>query len=492
MSKNDKKAAQQPKKEQKAAPKAPKQAPKAAPKVENPKSEEPVEPKVITISQAADTKNLTSRKHSGLSPDGQVKLLDLARRTFVEETDPELQFPQTVRKQVNDIVAIGIMCTFADHAANGDNTFAMVLQSQAYPTLSAAAKAIGFELPDVKLLPSGKEEGTVMLPAKEVKIPKEVKEQIKKEKEIREATKPELDPEKITSEEDVKKALEYMFVSSGGKRLPLLLTNAIEFMKKFRLHQAELAENTEEVKTRLAGYNSGDWLDDIFSYFMPPVFFTGIGRGMASVTDNEKSPIHAFTIFRDAIKDKESGEPVLDDQEIAHCVKSIVKWVCNTNIASNKKAIENLDAKKNKSEIEKCEAQIQKYNNILTYITSPSSEEVDTLLENQGTCFDEAGIQLTDECQRANATFNRVCKTFYGKQLSTADYKNLDSNVQQYAGYILNLFRDSGSQLASYKLANITDLEERTEEERAELIKEAKKNWQERKAKAKEGESKNA
>lgn len=491
MAKNDKKVAQQPKKEQK-APKTPKQAPKAAPKVENHKSEEVETPEVITVPQAAEVKNLTSRKHSGLSPDGQVRLLDLARRTFVEETDPELQFPQTVRKQVNDIVAIGIMCTFADHAANGDNTFAMVLQSQAYPTLSAAAKAIGFELPDVKLLPAGKEEGTVMLPSNQVSIPKDVKEKMKKEKEVREAEKPELDPEKLVSEEDVKKALEYMFVSSGGKRLPVLLTNAIEFMRKFRLHQAELAENTEEAKARFADYNSGDWLDDIFSYFMPPVFFMGIGRGMASVTDNEKSPIHAFTIFRDAIKDKESGEPVLDDQEIAHCVKSIVKWVCNTNIASNQKAIDNLDAKKNKTEIEKCEAQIQKYNDILAYITSPSSEEVDTLLDNMGTYFDEAGMQLATECQRANATFNRVCKTFYGKQLSDADYKNLATNVQQYAGYILNLFRDSGSQLASYKLANVTELEKRSDEEREQIVKEAKKAWVERKSKEKEEETKNA
>ena len=469
---------------QKKAPKRPAQVPAAA------AAAEVEEHEVVTLPQAANLKNLTDRKHSGLSPDGQVRLLDLARRTFVEETDPDLQFPQTVRKQVNDIVAIGIMCTFADDAANGDNSFAMVLQSQAYPTLTAAAESIGIKLPDIKALPSGKEEGTVMLPADKVKISKETKEQLQHAKKVREATKPELDPTKIESEEDVKKALEYMFVS-GGKRLPELLTGSIDFMKKFRMHQAEQAENTDEAKARFSNYNSGDWLDEVFKYFLPPIFFVGIGRGMATVTDIEKNPIHAFIIFRDAIKDKKTGVPVLDDQEIAYCVKSIVKWFCNTNIASNQKAIDNLDKEKNKSEIEKCEAQIAKYNNTLTYITSPTSDDVDTLLDNIGSKFD-AGGTLTTECQKANAMFNRVCGTYYGKQLSSVDYKNLDVNIQQYAGCILNMFRDPGAQLLNYNISNIADLEERSEEEKIEAVKAAKKESKERKDAEKEQEKKNA
>ena len=472
-------------------PKAPKQAPKPENKTGEVKTPETEAAEVVTIPQAADPKNLTSRKHSGLSPDGQVQLLDLAHRVFVEEKDPDLQFPQTVRVEVNKIVAIGIMCTFADHAANGDNTFAMVLQSQAYPTLSSAAEAIGIKFPDIKALPAGKEQGTVILQSNKVEISEETKKKLQEEKKIRESEKPELDPEKITSEEDVTKALQYMFLSSGGKRLPALMTEAIDFMKKFRMHEASLAENADEAKAKFENYNSGDWLDDVFSYFRPPVFFTGIGRGMATVTADKKNPIHAFIILRDAIKDKETGKPVLEDQETAYCAKSIMKWFCNTNIDSNQKAIDNLDPKKNKAEIEKCEAQIQYYNDILTYITSPSPEEVDTLLENVGTSFDEGGI-LTTECQEANATFNRICKSYYGKQLSDADYKNLGQNIQQYGYHIINLFRSAGEKIMDCGLSNIGELEERSAEEREAMIKEAKKRWAERKAAEKKEEEKNA
>lgn len=477
MAKDKKGAAQQPKKEVKTP-----KTPGKAPKVENPATEQVVESEAVSIPMISDPKKLVDRKHSGLSPDGQVRLLDLARRTFVEETDPDLQFPQAVRKSVNDIVAIGIMCTFADHAANGDNSFALVLQSQAYPTLTAAAKAIGIELPDIKALPAGKEEGTVMLPADKAKISKETKEQLKKEKEIREGEKPELDPEKITSEEDLKKALEYIFVSSNGKSLPKVLTTSIDFMKKFRLHEASLAENATEAKARFESYNSGDWLDDIFSYFRPPIFFNGIGRGMATVTEVEKSPVHAFIIFRDAIRDKETGEPVLEDQEIAYCVRCIVKWFCDTNINSNKKAIEELDKEKNKDVIVKCEEAIAKYNNILDYITNPSSAEADTLPDNIGAKFDAGGDQLTTECQAANSIFNKICKSYYGKQLSDADYKNLVTNVQQYCYHIINIFRAPGERIADCGIYNVTELEERTEEEKEALRKEAKKAWAERKS----------
>lgn len=492
MAKDKKNLSQKDAKKQEAkAPKAPQQAPKTATKVENPKVEDKVEEvENVNVSMISNPKNLTSRKHSGLSPDGQVHLLDLAHRVFVEEQDPDLQFPKETAIKVNKIVAVGILCTLADHASNGDDSFANVLHTQAYPSLASAAEDLGFKIPDIKALPAGKEEGTVMLEAKDVKVPAETKKKLQEEKKIREGEKPELDPEKITSEEDVTKALQYMFLT-GGKRLPILLTDAIDFMKKFRLHEASQAENAEEAKAKFESYNSGDWLDDVFSYFRPPVFFTGIGRGMATVAADKKNPIHSFIILRDAIKDKTTGEPVLDDQEIAYCAKSIMKWFCDTNIDSNKKAIENLDAKKNKTEIEKCEAQIQYYNNILTYITSPSSEEIDNLLENIGTSFDEGGT-LTKECQDANATFNRICGSYYGKKLSTSDYKNLSENIKQYGYHIINLFRAPGEQLVDCGTTYVSELEERTEEEREAMIKAAKKAWAERKNKQKEEEAKNA
>lgn len=497
MAKNNKNNKNLQKKEEKPKAKTPK-APAAAPttKTEDApapeKKDENVEDAQV-VAQAMNPEKILQNRRStrgGLSPDATVQALDLAHRVFVEETRPEFQFPIEVGQKVNKIVAIGILCTLADHAVGGEGTFATVLNSQGYPALAAAAKDLGFEIPDIKALPAGNAEGTVMLQADKVEVPADTKKQLKKEREIRQGEKPELDPEKITSAEDVTKALQYMFTTTGGKRLPVLITEAIDFMKKFRLHEASLAENADEAKAKFEAYNSGDWLDDVFSYFRPPVFFTGIGRGMASVCGTEGNPIHAFIILRDAIKGND-GNPVLEDQEIAYAARSIMKWYCDTMIESNNKAIENLDPKKNKSEIEKCEAQIQYYNNILTCITSPSSAEIDSLLDNIGSKFD-AGGTLTTECQKANATFNHICKSYYGKQLSDADYKNLNANIQQYGYHIINLFRPAGDKLMDCGLSNISELEERTPEEREAFVKESKKKLADEKAAAKKEESKNA
>lgn len=491
MGKSKQAAAKEQQKKEIKAPKTPGKAPEVKkPEVKKPeeKKEEKVEEAQVVAAAMNPGKILSNGRRGGLSPDATVQALDLAHRVFVEEKDPDLQFPKETAIKVNKIVAVGILCTLADHSVNGNDSFAAVLQTQAYPSLAAAAEDLGFKIPDIKALPAGKEEGTVMLDAKEVKVPAETQEKLKEEKKIREAEKPELDPEKITSEEDLKKALEYMFITQGGRRLTGTLVDGINFMKSFRMHEASLAENANEAKAKFEKYNSGDWLDDLFSYVQPSVFFTGIGRGMANVTLVEKNPIHAFIIFRDAVKDKETGNPVLSDQELAYCVKSIIKWYCSTNIESNNKAIEGFDKKKNAKDIEACTKRIEDLNTILDYITNPSAEIVDNLLNNIGSHFTDDGSTLAPECAAANAIFNQICKSYYGKQMSDADYKNLDANVQQYAGCIINMFRDSGAQAANYKIGNITELEERTAEEKEEILKQAKKDW----AKRKKASEKNA
>ena len=478
------------------APKGAPKAPAAAPKTAAKKQEEVIENAQLNEEQvrtlAGTNPDKLRQKMSTLSADMKILAFSLLEKTVVNPADPALAFPLEVRKKTNMLVALGTVTTLMDHCANGDDTFALLMQKTDYAALIDCAKAAGYdiELPDIKALPAT-EDGNVTVKAKDVKIGAETKKQLKKEDEIRKGEKPELDPTKIVSEEDLTKALEYMFLTHS-KRLPELMMQGIDFMKQFRLAEAERADNTEEAKARFETYNSGDWLDDLFTYVKPTIFFGGIGRGMASVVAVEKNPIHAFVILRDAIKDKQSGQPVLDDTEIAYCVKSIVKWCCNVNIESNKKSIENMDAKKNKTEIEKCEAQIQNYTNILDYITSPSFDEIDTLLENIGVDFTKDGGQLTQECQDANKTFNVICRSYYGKELSTNDYKNLGENIKQYGYHIINLFRSAGEQLTDCGLSYVSELEERSEEEKKALAEETKKAWAERKAKAKEEETKNA
>lgn len=445
----------------------------------------------MRVLAATDPGKLKQRMNT-LSADSRILAFSLLEKTIVNPIDPALAFPLEVRKATNMLVAIGTLTTLMDHCANGDDTFAMLMQKTEYAALIECAKGAGYDikLPEIKSLPVN-EKGQVVIDAKKVKIGESEKKKLQAEQKIREGEKPELDPEKISSEEDLEKALKYMFVTNN-RRITDILLEGIDFMKKFRMHEASLAENADEAKAKFENRTSGDWLDDLFGYVQPSVFFTGIGRGMANVTLVEKDPIHAFIIFRDAIKDKTTGMPILEDAEAAYCVKSIIKWYCNTHIDSNKKAIAELDPKKNASDIEKCNARIAELEKIIDYVTNPSADVVNELLNNIGSKWMSDGSTLTPECRHANTIFNTVCKSYYNEQLSTCDYKNLGENIQQYAGCIINLFRDPGSQIAIYKDANITKLEERSEEEKQKLTKEAKEAWANAKKAEKKESEKNA
>ena len=96
------------------------------------------------------------------------------------------------------------------------------------------------------------------------------------------------------------------------------------------------------------------------------------------------------------------------------------------------------------------------------------------MLENVGHHTIEGTDQYTDECARANRIVNVVGRSYYGKQLSPNDYKNLYTNIQQYAGCIVNLFRNPGAKSKVYDLSNIKELEEYTEEEKKANLKAAK------------------
>ena len=466
----------------KTAPKTPGQAPAARPAAAASAAPAGNQRENVTVLTEEKLKTLAAtdaaalaKKSGTLSPDKRIEAFSLLERTVINPPDPTLAFPQEIRKQTNMLVAIGTVVTLMDHCANGDDSFALTMQKVEYAPLISIAKEAGYEIkfPEIKALPVN-EEGKVTLAAKDVKISKEEKKRLQEEKKIREGKAPELDPEKITSEEDLNAALNYMFVQKRSVGVTGVLMEGVEFMKKFRMHEASLAENADKAKAKFESYNTGDWLDDLFSHVRPSVFFGGIGRGMAEVVGREKNPIHAFTILRAAIKNKETGELPLGDQEIAYCVKSIITWYCKTNIEALEETNESLDPKANKKDIVANNNRINDLNNIIDIITNPATDCVDTLLENAGHHTFENSDQLTDECQRANSIVNGICESYYGKRLNSDDYKNLLENVQQYAGYVINLFRAPGETSKVYSLNNIVALEEYTKEEKDALKKAAK------------------
>lgn len=461
------------------------EAKKKSPKTpQNPPVVTPVEEPVVVTPGEVTTQNIVnSVGTTGLDANHRVDLLKMAHETFVKDPNASKRFSLELVESMSHITAMGIVSALVDEAQFGESTFTAVLRAKAYPQLVLAAHDMGIKLPDVKSLPPvpGKE-GMIELPSDQIKPSAETKNALKKEHEVEQKGAKgeiELDPKKVAEMDDdaLKEALTYILITDPKRshNIKDTLTRCVDFMREFRMAQANKAQNVVEAMETLDSRSVYDWLNDAFSYVKPTHLLSGIGMGMRTVVDSEKGGISAFLILRQTLTDKD-GTICWDDQSIADAVRAIVIWSCNDAIAKDTTAIEKLPTNSSgyKEEKAKFEKSIAHFNDIIDAISNPNFDFVDGMLES-----------LDKDDKIATKMAGRICKAYYPETLKNAeDYKNLNANIQQRAGIIANMFREPGNTNLNYSEANLSDLVEYTEEEKVELRKEA--------AEAKKEESKNA
>lgn len=427
-----------------------------------------------------NAKNLAGSTKSSLDANHRIDLLHLADDIFRKDPDAERKFSLEVRDGVNAIVAAGVVAAIADEAVYGNSIFSAVLNHTMYPQLVVAAKDMGIALPNIKALPVD-ENGNVTVDSKEVKVSKEAKEKLTEEHAI-EDEKPELDPVKVASmsEEDLKKALQYLLIVGPKKtNIKNTLVSVVDFMRTYRMTMADKAENAAEAKLKYDDYTVDQWLMDAFSYVKPTFLLHGIGRGLITMASLDKSPISSFCILRKTLFDPETGQPVWDEQSIADAVKAIIYLVANNAIADEQKNLDALDkkAKDYKDISEKYKNSIQHYKDILGYVTNPDPEIISSLIEKMDKDKDPVAIKI----------YGRIKDQYYPNS-ARGGFKNMDYNIVQHAGIICNMFKPFADQDETYAEINLHDLVAYTTEE----IKEMREAEAKAAAEAKKEEGKNA
>ena len=185
----------------------------------------------------------------------------------------------------------------------------------------------------------------------------------------------------------------------------------------------------------------------------------------------------AFCMLRNSATNRKTGECELSDREVADYTRAIVTWVNSLTIENYKNRIaeheKNLavlkkDAKKNaegikdvEGKIEACKSSIKHCEDIIDYVTDPSTDIVDSLIED----YKDA---KSDNNRAARSIFKQVFESYYADvDLEKNDMANVYHNVKQRAGIIVNLFRDPTTPNLQYSEANLTEmtLVEPTEEE---------------------------
>lgn len=468
-------------KETKKGAKAPKTT--KTPKVEVPPTEETV---VVETTETTgfSPQQMIGSTGSSLDANHRVDLIHLMDDVFRKDPNAEKRFTLELRESMNQIVVMGIVASLADEARFGNSTFTAVLSGTAYPQLVVAAHTMGIKLPDIKAL-EVKENGTVEIPSSEFEnVNEEAAKQMDAEHKIEtegDSGSIELDPVKVAKmdEDALKKALSYILITGPKlkKSVKDTLVSCVDFMRDYRMAQADSAEKPAEVKDKLDSRSVYDWLNDAFSYVKPTHLLSGIGVGMKVLVETEKNGVSAFMILRGSLTDKETGVPCWDDQSIADAARAITKWSCEDSIAKDTEKLNALDpkAKDYKKTKEGFENSIAHYKSIIDDVTNPNFNIIDDM-ENLLESGNHAVVSMAA----------RIRNAFYPETVKkpASDYKNLYNNIKQRAGIIANMFREPGNFNQNYSEANLSDLVEYTEEEKVELRKSA--------AEAKKEESKNA
>lgn len=457
-----------------------KQIPEAAPQSTVIKQvNEEKTPSTINVLDVNDfEKKLTATAQEGLDPNRRVDLLKMMHETFRVDKDAAAKYnmsEETINK-INVITAIGQIAALSCEIVYAKNPFALKMNVSELNNIIALGSEVGLDV-DVKALPEAKEDGTVEVPSTALKVSEETKQQIQHEKTIEEE-KPELDPTKVYDNEDaISKAIQYIFTIHKSSVFDAI-DESLKFLKSTRLYAASKAENANKEKENIEARTTKDWFDDLTSLFKPTVLFNGIGRHMATITHYTGNPIAAFTVLRNSSKNKKTGIPSHSDKFIAELTKAIILWVVNTFIDSNKKSIANLDPKKNKEEIEKCNNAIAYYKDTIKNLCTPSFEFVDNITKH---------LYCGDPTIKnpAITTMKSIRKSYYPNISFNDDtYVNLNINLKQYAGIILNLFVDPQERNDQYVESNITELTpiSNLEKKKEEVKVEKKEETEEKKA----------
>lgn len=456
---------------------AAKTAPKVdpAPKVENPVVET-VQTEVVNEEGTKKTvETIAAGKGSAsLSLDGQVRLLDLASRRFVENPNAEGKYGKEFVDSMDRLTAAGIVAVFADVAANDTSQFAYVINKSCYPALVSAANSIGVTLPDVKLLaaPIDKNgnvnDNAVVVKTEQIKVSEETKTQAKEEKKIAEkgaSGQIELDPKKVAhmSEEDLKNALTYILVTNlkQHKSPKNALIETVDFMQAYRLELAEQAENAGEAKEKIAERSMYEILQDAFKYVKPTIHLKGIGVGMRDKMVDSGSVLGAFLILRNHMTDKGADKPDWDDQSIADATRILIEIVAQERVDENKERLASLDTKDKDYKTKKScyEREIKENEDILNELSNVSFNVLES-----------------DSKSIAN-DFGRIIEQYF-KDVDVAErprYDNLEANIKMQAGIILNLFRAPGSKNQNYDESNLLEIKKISLEEYEKRQQEAKK-----------------
>lgn len=371
---------------------------------------------VDEVLQKKSDKTLNTLKTIGGTPinrssfDAKSNLAYVIQKRYCENLDLQQTQPAlcaAMAENLDVVVALSLIDLYGETVRRADaGELLLTGTPETLFHFNEVCQTLGIKLAPAKALPGPSNDGQQVINFAESEFPEEMKPMTRAETGIAPANQheyvPELDPIKITTDEQLKEALTYQITKSSEKRnVAESIFNTVNWFSNYCM----VKETDEAKKAELSKTSITEWLDKVFTYISPTVIVRGLGSSLYAYCSQTGSPVMAHSILYRYLNPKGWNE-----DQIAEVLKVLVKQ--NFQLKKNDKP--DLDANSDKA--------------ILALLASKDADYVDSILANQGS---------GEENKVNRMLYSNVRSAYWSKA-----EKVTNDMIRMKIGQILNTYRD--------------------------------------------------
>ena len=354
------------------------------------------------------------------SADAKSRIMTVIWEKYGKDADFAKQYPEAYTDMMRNLDVVTVLALadiqneLQERTASGE--LKLTVSADQIMPLQNIAGMLGIELCEVKALPGSTDDKQL-----KINFPEELKEK-------KEEKKPELDPSKISSDEELKKAIEFLLRETPN--VAVNIASTIQWYHDYCIFKTDNADKKLEYDNRAIS----EWVNDIFSKVQPTAILRGLGRSLYLYTKETGSPITAHTVLHHHLSQLGYSE-----EAIADLVKALITEQFRYNLSTDPKA--NKDPKEDKA--------------MMAIISNIGNDYIDTLFKNFNA---EITKDTTNEEQfqikKAKEIVGRV-RTNYLKD-EASEKKCTEDALRMAIGRIINLYRDPMNPLMEYTQGSVT------------------------------------
>lgn len=232
---------------------------------------------------------------------------------------------------------------------------------------------------------------------------------------------PELDPSRITTDEELKSALNYKLSETPNGAVNI--ANAMQWFREYELFKASDAD----AKLKIDNKTVSELINEMFQKVQPTALLKGIGRAVYLYTKRDGSPIVAHTVLHHHLAPLGYSEDAIAD--IVRClIGEQFRYTLNTDKNANN------DPKTDKA--------------IQAITSNLGNDYIDALFNDWAISRDTKDNEQIDRRNRANEIIGRVRTQYLPKKDSGETFS--EDTIRMAIGKIINLYRDPSDPLAEY------------------------------------------